>query len=195
MSESNLKRYRMKLDTLIEERNHAVKDLAREKKRLAKSIAKFNASLKAIQITQTVAQELQTIAHDRMAGIVTQCLQDIFDEPVEFRIIWDRKRGKTEGRMAFIIDGKEVDPLSSDGGSAVEIAAFALRLANILMSPANLRKIQIKDEPFLALSEKHAEKVQEMIKILQRDLGVQFILITHNRKLRSGKIIDVGIGK
>lgn len=188
---SAIDRYRTALDKVATQHQEARSAIVAEKKCLKKTRTKITAIGEAIQIAQITAQKLQTIAHERISGIVSQCLSDIFMEPVEFKIIWDKKRGKTEGRMVFIQNGNEVDPQSSDGGSALEIAAFALRLANIVISSEDKRRLLIKDEPFLALSEKHAARVQEMIMVLSKELEMQFLIITHNKKLRSGKLVDI----
>lgn len=171
--------------------NEAKSAIRKEKKHLKTAKQFVKATQEAISVAQTVAQKLQTMAHDRISGIVSQCLSDIFDEPTEFKIIWDRKRGKTEGRMVYIRNGQEVDPLSSDGGSAVEISAFAMRIANLVVSNKHRRKFLAFDEPFLALDDKHVQRVQKMIMTLCKELDLQIILITHNPKLECGKIIRI----
>jgi len=77
----------------------------------------------AQEIVQTVAQSIQQQIHTRIADVVSRCLSAVFDEPYEFRIIFEQKRGKTEARLIFVRDEQEIDPMTAAGGGVIDVAA------------------------------------------------------------------------
>lgn len=129
---------------------------------------------------QMVAQAVQQQAHDRIAGVVSRCLEAVFPEdPYEFKIIFEQKRGRTEARLIFLRADKEVDPLGASGGGAVDVAAFALRVSCIMLSQPPVRKVLFMDEGFRFVSVRYRERVRKMLIALSKDLGMQFVMTTH----------------
>ena len=143
-------------------------------------------------IIQHVAQEVQENAHSKIAAVVSKCLQAIFDDPYEFKIHFNQKRGKTEACLVFYRDGEEVNPLDASGGGAVDVASFALRVSSIIMSKPKLRRTICFDEPFRFVSEEYWERVREMIETVSEEMGIQIIQITHNNELKTGKLFHIG---
>ncbi len=145
----------------------------------------------AQQILQTVAKVVQQVVHNRIAGVVSRCLESVFDEPYEFRITFDRKRGRTEAELSFVRGGLEVDPLTASGGGVVDVAAFALRLACLKLAKPPIRQLVVLDEPFRFVSVDYRPRVKEMVERLAKDMGIQFVIVTHMEDLRIGKIIEL----
>lgn len=143
-------------------------------------------------LVQSLATQLQETAHEQVSQIVTKCLSAIFEEDAyTFKIHFERKRGKTEAVLLFERDGKEIDPTSAAGGGAVDVASFALRLAALILSRPQKRKLLVLDEPFRFLSAEYRPKVRKMIEQLSSELRVQFILVTHAFDLICGTIIEL----
>lgn len=145
----------------------------------------------AQKITQLVAQSVQQQAHDRIAGVVSRCLEAVFDEPYQFRILFEQKRGRTEARLVFEREGLALDPLAASGGGVVDVAAFALRLSCLLLARPPLRRVLLLDEPFKFVSEQYRERVRLMLEKLAEDLDLQIIMVTHIEELKTGTIIDL----
>lgn len=143
----------------------------------------------ATKLTQAVASHMQSQAHKQIASIVTKCLA-IFREPYTFRIVFDRKRGKTEARLLFLRDGLEVDPVEC--GGVLQVGAFALRVAALVLTQPPMRRILLLDEPFSQVSEGYRHRIKSLIKSLSRELGIQFIVVTHDRSLKMGTVVDLG---
>lgn len=141
----------------------------------------------ATVLAQGVASRIQSKASDRIAEVVTKCLA-IFEEPYRFLIKFDRKRGRTEARLVFERDGLEVNPLTASGGGVVDVAGFALRVACLVLSRPRVRPLLVLDEPMRFLSPEYGGKGRVLIKTLARNLGVQFVIVTHDPRLRAGKI-------
>lgn len=133
-------------------------------------------------LAQAVAERLQTRAHARISAVVTRCLA-IFREPYEFRIVVERKRGKTEARFVLGRGGLDVDPLTASGGGVVDVAAFALRVAAIVMRRPPGRRLLVLDEPVKHLSGGYRPAFRAVLEALASELSLQVILVTHYPEL------------
>lgn len=169
----------------------AVSVVEKEQRALAETKEKLDDAEQARTVAQGIAAQLQQQAHRRLAGTVTKCLAAVFDDPYEFVIKFEEKRGKTEAVLQFKRDGKVVDPLTASGGGVVDVAAFALRLSCLRLSRPPLRKLLILDEPFRFVSRDHRPAVREMIRTLAEEAGCQFIFVTHDPELCAGKVVEL----
>lgn len=149
------------------------------------------ATQEAQELTQQVAQQVQEQAHAQIAEVVSRSLEAIFDDAYEFRILFEKKRGKTEARLVFIRDGKEIDPMTASGGGVVDVAAFALRLSCLMLSRPPLRRLLILDEPFKFVSEQYRDRIRILLETLAKEMNVQFLMVTHIDQLRAGKIVEL----
>lgn len=145
----------------------------------------------AQRVAQLVAQTVQQQAHHRIAGVVSRCLQAVFDDPYEFKILFEQKRGRTEAQLVFVQEGQAVDPMTASGGGVVDVAAFALRLSCILLSKPPVRRVLILDEPFKFLSREYHERARLLLESLADELKVQIIMVTHIEALKTGTIIEL----
>lgn len=148
-------------------------------------------AVEAQELAQQVAQQVQQQAHEAIAGVVSQCLEAVFDEPYEFKILFDRKRGRTEAQLVFERDGEQVDPLTASGGGVIDVAAFALRLSCLMLSQPPVRKLLVLDEPFKFVSREYIGRVRTMLEKLAEDMEVQFVIVTHINELRCGTVVQL----
>lgn len=144
------------------------------------------------EILQTVAASVQQQAHDQIAGVVTRCLETVFDVPYEFRIEFTRKRGKTDAELVFYRDGNRVNPRRQGGGGCLDVAAFALRVAKLVLHKPAGRRVLIMDEPFRHVDRKNAVRLRELVLSLAKDFSIQFVLVTHDPVLAIGKVVTIG---
>lgn len=170
----------------------ARKTLKAEKAKLETARTELAAAEKARAIIQEVAGSVQKVAAERLSAVVSKCLAAVFDDPYEFKFVFEKKRGKTEARPVFYKDGNEVQKV---GGSVTQVAAFAMRLTKIIMSNPPKDKVMIMDEAFGGLDGDNVSRVAAMISSLSHELNVQFIMATHNPKLMIGNIIRLGESK
>jgi len=148
----------------------------------------------AQRIVQQVAQEIQQQAHKRIAGVVSRCLETVFagDDIYGFKIRFDRKRGRTEAALILTKNGNEVeDPLNADSGGVVDVAAFALRTACIVLSKPKLRRFLSLDEPFKFVSEEFRDNVRMLLEGLAKDFKFQYVMVTHEKAYQIGKVIEL----
>lgn len=146
----------------------------------------------AQQIVQAVAETVQEEAHQRISGVVTRCLAAVFEEPYEFQIQFERVRGRTEAKLLFVRDGQAIPPIDSAGGGVVDVAAFALRISCLMLARPACRRLVVLDEPFRFVSAGYRGRVRAMLEGLQKELGVQIIMVTHIEELQCGHVVAVG---
>lgn len=162
-----------------------------ERKELVQARKAEKTALEARTVLVGMAQAVQQKAHDRIAAVVSSCLSAVFDDPYEFKIHFEQKRGRTEARLVFMRAGFEVDPTDAAGGGMVDVAAFALRAACLVLHRPRLRQLLVLDEPFRFVSAGYRPAVRTMLEELSRDLKLQIIMVTHSEELEIGKVVTV----
>ena len=138
--------YEEKVKERVSEYKSLCKTLGMAQQELKLSVSHSKACEEASVIAQEVARTIQDRVHSKIATLVSRCLREVFDEPYEFVIHFESKRGKTEARLVFQRDGMEVDPMSSGGGGVLDVAAFALRVIALVMTRPPLRRLLVLDE-------------------------------------------------
>jgi len=187
----NLIEVREKINEVLAEKRAADIRLAAEKVAFSDSTVNLTDAEDAQELLQHSAALIQQLAHQKIASIVSRCLSVIFDEPYEFKIDFERKRGRTEASLRFVRDGIAIDPVSACGGGVVDVAAFALRLASLLLTRPAKRRVLVMDEPFRFLSQEYRGRMRGLLESLADEMNVQFIMVTHIDELRCGKVIEM----
>lgn len=167
------------------------KNLASERERRKEAEELLLRTQDAQEIIQLAAQAIQQKAHERIAGVVSSCLQAVFEDPYEFKILFERKRGRTEATLQFCRRGLVVDPLTASGGGVVDVAAFALRAACLMLHRPRLSRLMVLDEPFRFVSAEFQPNIRSMLEQLSKDLKLQIVMVTHNEQIATGKIIQL----
>lgn len=148
--------------------------------------------LEAQALIQEVAQRVQQQAHDRIASVVTHCLRAVFEDPYDFRIDFERKRGRTHAVLSLYRGGHSVDPLGGAGGGVVDVAAFALRVACLMLVKPPADKVLVLDEPLKNIhGEENRARAAAMVQGIAKDLGVQIIMCTGLEWLKCGKVVEL----
>lgn len=147
-------------------------------------------ALEAREVVQAAAEATQRLAHAKIASLVTRCVRAVFDEDYEFQIHFEQKRGKTEARLAFTKNGNEERPEMGSCG-VVDVAALALRVACLLLTRPQRRRVLMLDEPFRHVTSARRPRVASLLEALSSELGVQFLLVTHDREFMLGGVVDL----
>lgn len=179
-------------NSLEGEYKHLVRLVREEKLKLKEAKELLENTKEAQGLIQEVSQKVQEQAHSQIASIVSKCLTSVFSSPYEFRILFEKKRNKTEARLVFLRDGKEIDPTSASGGGVLDVASFALRLACLMMSKPKLRRVLILDEPFKHLSKNYRPRVRTLLEELSEELKVQIVMVTHDEEFQIGDVVEIG---
>ena len=192
MEEGESMNHRQQIDKL-KTRHEVAKEQSRRNRFIVEEAEDhLIAAEQARHLIQQVGQAVQQEAHDRLAGVVSRCLEAVFDEPYTFKIVFDRKRNQTEARLVFVRDGMEVSPLDAAGGGVVDVAAFALRLSCLMLKRPQPRRLLVLDEPFRFVSESYRPRIKAVVENLAEKMGIQILLVTHAPELVAGKVIELG---
>ena len=175
----------------IEKSLSTLQDELREKKR---SLTRHE---QAREVIREVALKTQEKLQFHISDITSLALEAVFHEPYKLEVEFVQRRNKTECDLYFVRHGEKMDPLSASGGGAVDVAAFALRIASWSMARPRTRNVIILDEPLRFLSADLQERASAMIKEVSKKLGIQFILVTHESILASyaDRIFETSIQK
>lgn len=189
---SDLTDHRRRADKLLAELEHAERDRAAERQRLADCRVALGHAKTAQAVLQAAAEGVQNLAHSQIAAVVTKALRTVgfdYDFEIEFR----RSRGRTEARLWFVRDGNKLSPRDDAvSGGAVDVAALALRVAAILLSTPKRRPLIVADEPMKFVNgETYQGRVGQLIESLAADLGFQFVIATDDPWLNIGKVVEL----
>ena len=186
---------RERMGVLKAKRSHAIERLHEEKTAAQIVREHIDHITEAQRILQQVAQSIQQQAHDKIASVVSRCLSAVFQEDAyEFRIHFDRKRGRTEARIVFVRDDHELSPTTSTGGGVLDIASFALRLACLMLRKPAGRRLLVMDEPFRNLhSPLYRQRARQMVETLAEEMDFQFVVSTGIEEFQMGTIIEVDL--
>ena len=147
----------------------------------------------ARELIQAAGLKTQESLSFHISKITSLALEAVFDDPYELEVEFVRRRNKTECDLFFTRNGERVSPMDASGGGAVDVAAFALRIASWSMQSPRSRNTIILDEPLKYLSKDLQDRASSMLKELSDRLGLQFIIITHEAALTSyaDKVFEV----
>ena len=189
----NLDQYRLDVNRLMDRRVVAQASVTAETKALAMVEAGLADTAEATRIVQAIAQEIQRKVHEKLSGVVRSCLKVVFEDPYDFRIEWDKKRGKTEARLVFSRDGADYDdPLNEIGGGVIDVAALAFRVFVLVASRPKLRRLLILDEAFKNIrGARNRNRTKRMLENLVEEMGFQFVLSTDVEAFRTGTVVEV----
>ncbi len=189
---ASIENLRTKLDKYLVEYTHACRRVEEEDGNLFQARQKLAHSQEAQCLIQEVAERVQTETHSKIASVVTTCLKSVFGKGCyEFKIIFEKKRGKTEARLVFLREGIEIDPLTSSGGGIVDLASFALRVACLVLSTPEKRRLLALDEPMKYLSKEFRPAFARLLETLSEELELQILLITHDLEFQVGEVIEI----
>lgn len=136
----------------------------------------------ASEVICKVGLEMQQQLSFHISDITSLALETVFDDPYELIVEFVQRRNKTECDLFFVRDGHRMDPMDSSGVGAVDVAAFALRVASWSMQQPKSRNVLILDEPFKHLKGRESNlRVLEMIKQISEKLNFQIIMVSDER--------------
>jgi len=186
---SNINQLRNKLEQQKGQRQQISKSLTKVRLEIKKCRMSLILHEKAREIVRIVGLKTQEQLQFHISDITSLALEAVFDNPYSLKVEFVQRRNKTECDLFFVRDGMQIDPISSSGVGAVDIAAFALRIAAWSMTQPKSRNTIILDEPFKHLKgEAENKKALDMIKKISNKLGMQIIMVSDERISREATI-------
>lgn len=147
----------------------------------------------AREIVREVGLKTQQSLQFHISDITSLALSAVFETPYELKVDFVHRRNKMECDLLFVRNGQEIEPMDASGYGAVDIAAFALRVASWSLMHPKSRNTIILDEPMRFLSVDFQPYASQMLKDISVRLGIQFIIVTHEDTLSqyADKVIQV----
>lgn len=193
----NFERFKTRLNTLQGKRLRLQEELTEITEEIKSDTKNLDLHEKAREIIRTVGIKTQEQLSYHISDITSLALGGIFNDPYALIVDFVQRRNKTECDLLFDRGGIKVHPFTASGGGAVDVAAFALRIASWSMQRPKSRNTIILDEPMRFVSADLQNKASEMIKELSERLKIQFIIITHETILtnRADRVFEIEIKK
>jgi DNA repair exonuclease SbcCD ATPase subunit len=136
------------------------------------------------EVLNSVTQQIQESVKQKMEKFVTRAIAAIYDtREITFHFDFEEKANKMTCRAYFMEDAQEMDPKDDAMGGLLDVASFALRLILFALQPQRKRRTIVLDEPFKNLGGgEYGEAAAAMVQRISHELGVQFIIITHDEE-------------
>ena len=170
------------------EKENKLKKLKKENKNLRRE---NHYAEKALILIQKTANETQEQLRYQLTELPKLALSSVFDDPYEFDVQFEIRRGKTEVDFYFVRDGERFSPKENTGLGAVDVAGMSLRPALWSMKNPRSRATIFLDEPFKHLKGEEANKralaiLSEICKPRpeQNWPGLQIVMIADERASR-----------
>jgi DNA repair exonuclease SbcCD ATPase subunit len=151
---------------------------------------------RAMEIIQTVAKLAQQQLEIHISELVSLALEAVFPNPYKMVLKFETRRNRSEADLLLQDEnGNLLSPMDSVGGGVVDVAAMSLRVALFSLKRPKPRSIIVLDEPFRFLSSDLQSRASDMIHELSKKLGIQFVIITHEKELleSADRILQIGI--
>ena len=184
------------------QKQQAEKELLQTEEDLKKSQQHMENLLKARELISAEAEATQKAFQQRINSLVTMVIRSVFVErEIDFKLSIERKKNRLEVKPMLIENGIEYDDIGYDfGGSMIDLISFALRVVLWSMQKPKSRAIFILDEPFKQIGKGvMLERAGQMVKELSEKLGLQIILVTHEKQLQEiadkSFLVDMKNGK
>ena len=163
----------------IEENKQSIKDIQSETDLIEK----------VSMLLQRTSEFARNQAKVQIESLVTNCLQYIFDNNIEFKIEIEELYGKANAEFYVITKADDMiiktKPEQSRGGGVVDIISLALRISFLEVHKPKIEGPLILDEPAKHVSEDYIFNVADFLKRTSEMFDRQIIMVTHNNHLSS----------
>lgn len=191
----SMKNHFNELKGRVEEKKHQLEKAQKSKEFL---VQRLENAKKAQALIQLVLKEIQEGLQYNISHLVTLAEAAVFDDPYNFVVRFEPRRGRTDCDLMFEKNGQEMNPIKSSGGGAIDVAALALTCSFLVL--AGKDKVMILDEPFHNINDPTRElhqKAAEMLKGISEKLGIQMIIVTGLNEITNvaDRIFDISMDK
>jgi DNA repair exonuclease SbcCD ATPase subunit len=116
----------------------------------------------------------------KIEGLANTALKAIFtDRKLVFRIIGDKQKRGLYYNLYVETDGTLTPLEDASGGGVYDIVSLSLRVSFLKFFEGSLRQTMLLDEPFKNLDQERVVLAVEWLKMISKQMGMQFIIVTH----------------
>jgi DNA repair exonuclease SbcCD ATPase subunit len=182
----NLQQIRYKVEQLKGQRAQLVQDKQTSIRLVDQYKQDLLHSEEARAVIQIVSEQTQAELQYHVSEIVSLALAAVFDDPYKLLLEFTQRRNKVEADLWFVRGDEKIKPMEAAGGGAVDVAAFALRVAMWSLKRPKSRGTLILDEPLRFLSRDLMPKAAVMLSEVSKKLNLQIIMVSHSPELIEG---------
>jgi len=183
-----IQQLRNKLERKKGEEAQLLKDYSNTENKLSQNKSQLRKHEKARELIKQIAIQVQSQLTYNINEITSTAMESILDDPYKVELEFVERRNKTECDIWFKRGENKINPYFG-GGGAIDVAAFALRVAFWSMQNPRTNNVLILDEPFKHLKgEETNRKMLEMISQVSKKLGLQIIMVSDERVSREATI-------
>lgn len=187
----NLSDLQTRFNQLSGERNIVREKLKTAKTKRRELKQELHFAEQASALIQLCAQQTQEQLRYQLSELPKLALSSVFDDPYDFDVRFEQRRGGVEVDFWFIRDGQPISPKDNTGLGPVDIAGMALRPALWSLQNPRCRASIWLDEPFKHLKGQEANKrVLAMLKEICKPIpernwpGLQIVMVADERASR-----------
>ncbi len=172
---------RRRVDWLLAKRD----DRVTASTRLAARFDRLNAYLEIADQVTTALEQLSEQLFQQLLAVVEEklsiALQEILEQPIQFRAAADFKRGMATVEFWIEHDGHREDVLRGQGGSVANILSVGLRMfALATLDEAKHRRFLVLDEQDCWLRPDLVPRLVKIVHEAAHGLGFQVLMISHH---------------
>jgi len=159
-----------------------------------KDEAELKKNIKGLWVLNKAKKTINDIIKGRIETIVTATLKSVYGEEYSFELEIDMSRNAINYIPIIVKNSFKRSIEYGSGGGVADITSFAFRIALWALNGKEQSHVFIFDEPARNIGEEdNLEKFSSMLEFLSKELDLQFIIITHKRKLalKANKIFAV----
>jgi DNA repair exonuclease SbcCD ATPase subunit len=155
--------------------------LDKTRKDLAECEDQMNSLILAGNLLKTIGEQQREKTISTFERVITLALKEIFDSEYTFKIeVVADKRVSTKFKL--IKGDMEMELLTAVGGGVVNVVSFVLKVLILASVRPKRQQIMFLDEQFNNVSADYRPRVAKLLKSFSDQLGIQFVLITHQQE-------------
>jgi len=172
---------RRQCDRLLDKRD----DRVRQSQRLANRFDELHQYLGVADKVTAALEQLNQQLFQQLLGIVqeklTLALQEILEQPIQFKAVADFKRGGATVEFTIERDGNPEDIIRGQGGSVANVLSVGLRMfALTTLDETRHRRFLVLDEQDCWLRPDLVPRLVKMVHDAGQALGFQVLMISHH---------------
>lgn len=133
---------------------------------------------------QRTSEFARNQAKIQIESLVTNCLQFVFADNLEFEIEIKESNGRPSAKFFVVTQNEDneirLEPELSRGGGVVDVVSLALRIAFLEIHKPKIEGPLMLDEPAKHVSSDYIFNVSNFLKKVSELFGRQIIMITHD---------------
>ncbi len=173
-----------KIQALSYEINASKNSLDEARKTLASCESQINLLNLSSEVLKDIGDKRKRSTIEVFERVCSKALHDIFDSNYRFVIEMDSEGKRVSTRFKLMdAEDNEYSIMDSCGGGIVDVISLVLRVLILVSAKPARSKVLYLDESTKHVSPEFRPKVAEFLKSLSRQLGIQILLVTHQKEM------------